>query len=508
MKHLKVLVTFWLGSLAGLAASEEARPNIIVVLADDMGFSELGCYGSEIRTPHIDKLAREGLRFAQFYNFALCGPSRAALMSGCYPWQVGQRPGASIFLNLTGNCVTLTQLLKANGYATCAVGRLDMVTADDWHDPAQVARWVDSMLGSASGGAGNYYRQVDKTPWFKDGKVWERPAGPYSTDLISGQVEKFIEDSAASTKPFFIYMAHYAPHWPLQADEKDIAPYRDVYAQSDRRELMQARLRRQIQMGLIPASTGLAESAVNPPGNGAVRELPRERMAINAAMITTIDHSVGRIMAALRKAGKLDNTLILVLSDNGAGEQMALDRPVPPQIRPGSADTFLNQGAELAGLSNTPFHGYKRDDHEGGIATPLVAWWPRGLRNPGRISHRLSHVGDIMPTCLELAHIAYPAQFEGRTVIPLAGTSFADVLRANPNPQVADRVVVWPTALRQGDWKLVMGNPAAPELYNLAHDRNEQRNLAAEHPERLRQMKELHARLGPPAETRKAKGSE
>jgi arylsulfatase len=170
-------------------------------------------------------------------------------------------------------------------------------------------------------------------------------------------------------------------------------------------------------------------------------------------------------------------------------------------------DSFLNQGAALAALSNTPFRSYKRYHHEGGIASPLVAWWPRGLRNPGRISHRLSHVADIMPTCLQLARIAYPSQFEGRTVIPLAGASLVDVLRDTPGAPVDDRVVVWPKALRKGDWKLVVENPAEPELYNLANDRNEQKNLAREYPERLRQLKELHGRLGPPSDTRQTKKS-
>jgi len=219
----------------GRAADElnKDKPNIILVMADDMGFSDLGCYGGEIKTPTINRLAKEGVRFSQFYNCNVCGSSRASLMTGCYPWRVGQKRGTSIFANLKKNCATVMELLKAGGYSTCAVGRLDMVTADDWHDPAQVAGAADRFLGSASNSPGNYYRQVTGehfrgypkgTPWFKDGKRWDRPDGPYSTDLISDFVADFIHGSAGSDKPFFIYVSHYAPHWPLQAKEKDVAP--------------------------------------------------------------------------------------------------------------------------------------------------------------------------------------------------------------------------------------------------------------------------------------------
>ena len=337
---------------------DTGRPNIIVVMADDMGFSDLGCYGGEIKTPTIDQLASEGMRFSQFYNCAICGPSRASLMTGCYPWEVGQVPGQSIFKNLTKNCVTVMQLLKANGYETCVVRRLDMVTADDWHDPAQVARAADRVLGSASGSPGNYFKEVKGTdfrshpkgtPWFRNGKKWDRPVGEYSTDLISDFVADFIEGSAASDKPFFIYVAHYAPHWPLQAKEEDIAPYRELYQQQDRKTLMQARLQRQIDAGLIPAGTTLHDTMVNAkPAAGGY--LAIERMAIHAAMVESIDRSLADTMAALKKAGKLDNTLILVLSDNGASAQMCFDKgKVRNGVRPGSMDTFLNHGPAVDG---------------------------------------------------------------------------------------------------------------------------------------------------------------
>jgi arylsulfatase len=485
-------------------AAETARPNFIVVMADDMGFSDLGCYGGEIRTPTIDQLAEEGVRFSQFYNCAICGPSRASLMTGCYPWKVGQAPGQSIFRNLERNCVTVMQLLKANGYQTCAVGRLDMVTADDWHDPAQVAGAADRFLGSASNSPGNYYREVKGTdfsrypkgtPWFKDGKKWDRPDGPYSTDLISDYVAEFIEESAESEKPFFIYLSHYAPHWPLHAEEKDITPCRALYQGKDRKALMEARLQGQIASGLIPKGTTLHSSTVNAkPAAGGY--LVDERMAIHAAMVESIDRSLARTMAALKKAGKQDNTLILVLSDNGASHQMVFDKgKVPDGVRPGSADTFLNQGPAVAALNNVPFRNYKVSNFEGGIASPLVAWWPRGLKGKGRITDRLTHIADIMPTCLELAGVRHPDEFDGRAVIPLDGTSFVSALRDSAHESEKSRFLAWPKAIREGRWKLVLQNQAKPELFDLSQDRNESKNLAAQFPEKVLKMKQRHAEL-------------
>jgi arylsulfatase A-like enzyme len=476
-------------------AADGNRPNIIVVMADDMGFSDLGCYGSEISTPAIDRLASEGVRFSQFYNCNKCGPSRASLMTGLYPWKVGQSPGQSIFKNLTRNCVTVMQLLKAGGYETCAVGRLDMVTADDWHDPAQVAGAADRVLGSASGGAGNYFKEAKGSPWFRDGKRWNRPEGEYSTELISNFVAEFIEGSAGSNQPFFIYVSHYAPHWPLQARGEHIAPYRELYQKQDRQELMDARLRRQIASGMIPQGTTLPDSLINAkPAVGGYLAL--ERLAIHAAMIESIDRSLSATMTALKKADKLENTLVMVLSDNGASFQMAFDggRKVPPGARAGSKNTFHNHGPAVAALSNTPFRNYKTTDYEGGIASPLIAWWPRGLTGKGRISHRLSHIADIMATCLELAGVTHPDEFEGRAVLPLDGKSFLSELCDPPSVRDISRVVVWPRAIRDGDWKLVLQNRAHPELFRIDQDRNEMKNLAAELPKRVLRMKRIHAK--------------
>jgi arylsulfatase len=472
-------------------AASDDRPNIIVVMADDMGFSDIGCYGGEIRTPTIDRLAEDGIRFSQFYNCALCGPSRASLMTGCYPWDVGQAPGTGIFANLSQNCATVMELLKAGGYETCAVGRLDMVTAGNWHAPDSIAECADRFLGSASGGAGNYFKEARGTPWFRDGKKYDRPSGAYSTDLISEFVADVIEGSAEIDKPFFIYVSHYAPHWPLQANDEDIAPYRELYGKTERTTLMRARLKRLVEAGLIPDGTTLHDSALNakPVAGGA---LAVERMAIHAAMVESIDRSLAATMTALRKAGKADNTLILVLSDNGASHQAGRNRAVPAGVRPGSMETFLCQGPAVAALNNTPFRNYKVSNYEGGIASPLIAWWPRGLKARGRIARHPSHIADITPTCLELANVTYPSQFKGRTLIPLAGQSLLPALKNTD--QQEPRVLVWPKAVRDGDWKLVLESKRSPELYQLSQDRNEMQNVAAEFPDRVSKLTQIHAK--------------
>lgn len=495
--------------LAEVAATEghpvPPRPNIIIVMADDMGFSDLGCYGSEIRTPAIDRLAEEGIRFSHFYNCAVCGPSRASLMTGCYPWKVGQAPGQSIFRNLTRNCVTVMELLKAEGYETCAVGRLDMVTSDDWHDPAKVGLAVDRFLGAASNSPGNYYREIrgsdyasypKGTPWFRDGKRWPRPQGPYSTDLISDFVADYIKGTAGSDKPFCIYVSHYAPHWPLQANQEDVEPYLALYRKKDRKKLMAERLQRLVASGLVPKGTQLHKAMLKAkPAAGGYLEL--ERMALHAAMVESIDRTMAGTLAALEKAGKLENTLILVLSDNGASHQMAFDnrRKLPDGVRPGSMDTFLNHGPAVAALAGVPFKGYKVSNYEGGIASPLVAWWPEGVQNKGRISRQPTHIADILPTCLELAGGSYPTEFGGRELIPLDGKSFASVLRNPDYPRDSSRTLAWPKALRKGDWKLVLERKGKPELYNLAQDRNERKDLAIQFPDRAKAMKQDHAKL-------------
>ncbi|MBI5773148.1 MAG: arylsulfatase [Verrucomicrobia bacterium] len=491
-------------------AAPAPRPNIILILADDMGFSDLGCYGGEIQTPNLDRLAAGGMRFSQFYNCALCGPSRAALMTGLHPHQAGITSWTGL---LNNRCVTAFELLKRAGYTTCAVGRLDMVTAENWHEPANISKYVDRYLGSTGhAGPGNYFKDVRNTQFYRDGQPFPIPAeGSYKTDLITDFAVKFIGE-AAKDRPFFLYMAQYAPHWPLHAKPADIAEYRALYRKLGWDEARAQRHRRLIEKGLIPASTKLAprDSRASAWSEANFKDWEAERMAVFAAQVDSLDQSVGRVMEALRRAGADKNTLVLFLSDNGASDQpmnSKLDQPgrtwrtdgTPtkignnPQVMPGPADTFLTAGPAWANLSNTPFRDHKNSNFEGGIASPLIAWWPGVVAKAGAISTELSHITDITATCLDVAGVAYPAEFNGRQVRPLAGRSLLPVLKGGGRE--GHKSLCWATsgsrAVRVDQWKLVSGKNGPWELYDLAADRTELNNLAKQQPGRVQTMAKI-----------------
>jgi len=493
-----------------LAASQipaAERPNIVLMMADDLGYSDLGCYGGEIQTPNLDRLAASGVRFSQFYNCALCGPSRAALMTGLHPHQVG-------IFNWTGllndRCVTAFELLKGAGYQTCAVGRLDMVTADDWHDPAMIQRYVDRFLGSTGHtGPGNYFKDVRNTQFYRDGHPFSLPPeGAYKTDLITDFAVEFIGEAAAKQQPFFLYVAHYAPHWPLHAKPDDMAKYRELYRKLGWDEARSRRYQRLVELGLIGAESRLSprDARVPPWQEAEHKPWEAERMAAYAGQVDSLDQSVGRIMDALRGAKADDNTLVIFLSDNGASDQAVgtLDKPgqtwrsdgTPtrvgnrPDIPPGGPDTFVTGGPPWANVSNTPFRLHKNSNHEGGIASPLIAWWPGVLKQAGAISHAPAHITDVTATCLDAAGVEYPPQVPGRRVLPPAGQSLLPVLYGG---RIAGpRTLCWATsgcrAIRIGPWKLVAAKGGPWELYNLETDRTELNDLAQQDPERVEAM--------------------
>jgi arylsulfatase A-like enzyme len=352
-----------------------------------MGFSDLGCYGGEIQTPNLDKLAAEGMRFSQFYNCALCGPSRAALMTGLHPHQVGMTQWTGL---LTNNCVTMFEVLKRADYTTCAVGRLDMLTAEDWHEPQNLSHHVDRYFGTTGhNGPGNYFANTRNTAFFRDGKPYTIPDGGYKTDLITDFTIEFLQQRDQS-KPFLLYMSHYAPHWPLHAKEADIAKYRKLYRDLGWDAAREQRLKRLIENGILPADTKLSprESRAAAWSEAEHLDWEAERMAVFAAQIDCLDQSVGRVMEAVRGT----NTLVFFLSDNGASDKAVgqLDKPGQtwradgkrtrvgnkPDIMPGPGDTFVTAGPAWSNVSNSPFRQHKQSNHEGGISSPLVAWWP------------------------------------------------------------------------------------------------------------------------------------
>ena len=503
--RLAVLAWMWTTWLCAAETGVAARPNIVVIMADDMGYSDIGCYGGEIRTPNLDRLAAGGLRFSQFYNCALCGPSRAALLTGLYNQQAGVQQWTGL---LNDRCVTVMELLKQAGYSTYAVGRLDMTTADKWHDPQQIARHVDRFFGSTGhSGPGNYFKPVRESPFFLDGEPFEFPAGgTYKTDLITDYAVEFIGEAAGQGKPFFLYASHYAPHWPLHAKPEDIAKYREMYAQLGWDELRSRRYQRLIERGLIEDTWSLTPRDGRVPSWQDVghKSWEAERMAVYAAQIDCLDQNIGRILEAIREAGQEKNTLVFFLSDNGASDQVwsrPLDRQGStwrldgtltqvgnsPSIMPGGPDVFVTGGPPWANVSNTPFRGYKATCYEGGIATPLIAYWPGVIRESGEITHQVGHIIDITATCLDVAGVAYPSRFQNRHVLPLEGKSLLPVLEGRERD--GHEVLCWNVhgsrAVRAGQWKLVAARGKPWELYDLESDRTETNNLASEQPDRV-----------------------
>lgn len=487
-----------------------ARPNIVLVLADDLGYSDLGCYGGEIPTPNLDHLAAEGIRFSQFYNCALCGPSRAALMTGLHPHQVGISSWTGL---LNRRCVTAFELFNRAGYATCAVGRLDMTTADDWHDPKNLSRYIDQYLGSTGHtGPGNYFKAVRTTLFYRNGEPYTVPEDAYRTDLITDFATAFVRSRAGQEQPFFLYVAQYAPHWPLHAKPEEIAKHREHYRNLGWDEGRRQRHRRLLDKGLIAPETELSPRDPHATAwdQADHREWEAERMATYAAQVSSLDESVGRILTAIRESKQEGNTIVIFLSDNGASDKgiaRSLDQPGKPwrldgtptrvgnspSIMPGGADTFVTAGPAWSNLSNAPFREHKSTNFEGGISTPCIVRWPNRVKNVGSIVHAPSHIVDLLPTLLAASNITDASSWPGRDVLPVAGINLAPLLSGNQ--EIESRTLYWATtgcrAVRQGKWKLVSDVDGPWELYDLARDRTELHDRASQMPGRVREMEKL-----------------
>jgi len=481
-----------------LRAAEAPRPNIVVILVDDMGFSDLGCYGSEIPTPNLDKLAASGLRFTQFYNTARCCPTRASLLTGLYPHQAGvghmtndnNLPGYRGRLN--DRCVTIAEVLREAGYFTAMTGK--------WHVGQNhgVAPWLRGFERSLNAAAGGFYfPDSPRTELFLNGENVGRRGGKipdqwYSPDLWTDFGLKFIDEALAAKKPFFLYLAHNAPHFPLQAPLDEIAKFRGKY-QMGWDKLRQQRWAKQIELGIVdkrwPLSPRPEEVKAWEELTAADRDHFDHIMAIYAAVVHHMDASVGRLVEGLRQRGTLDNTLILFVSDNGGNAESG------PQGRlvgnpPGSPQSDVFCGQSWATLENTPFRRYKHFNHEGGIATPLIAHWPAGVSARGELRHQPGHVVDIMATCVDAAGAKYPAEFAGKPIEPMEGKSLRP---AFDNKPIERDAIYWEhegnAAVRVGDWKLVrLRADGAWELYDLKNDRTEQHNLAADRPELAKEL--------------------
>lgn len=482
------------------AAPVQEKPNIIVILADDMGYSDLGCYGGEIETPNLDTLAANGVRFASFYNASRCCPSRASLLTGLYAHQAGvgsmiEDRGLPAYRGkLNRNCVTIAEALKSAGYATFMVGK--------WHvggEDFSVPPWERGFDHSLSAKAGGFYYGGKKGkkgagPLWLDGRNLpaecpELPEDWYSTDVFTDYSIRYIDQALDEKKPFFLYLAHTAPHFPLQAPESVVAKYRGKYM-AGWDKLREDRYRRQIASGLIDPSWPLSPASEARPKDEEVPawdsldEAAKQRsdriMALYAACVDRMDQSVGRIVEELKKRGALDNTLIIFLSDNGGSGE----GPVLGKLNQGPRGESAFCGLAWARLQNTPFRYHKHYSHEGGVATPFIVHWPKGVSQHGTIIRDRAHIIDLMPTLLDAAGADYPATFGGEKITLMEGTSLLPAFSGKPLAR--KKALFWEhnnnAAVREGDWKLVRTSRGPWELHDMATDRTELRDLAAAKP--------------------------
>ncbi len=516
-RSLPLLATTFVAAVAPLPA---APPNLVVILADDMGYADLGCYGGLVDTPHLDALAAAGLRFTRFYNSARCSPTRAALLTGLHPHQAGMgilaedpnafaaedaAPGYQRFLN--DRCLTLPEALRPAGYRSYLAGKWHLGLHGEEKWPRQ--RGFDRFYGLLSG-ASSYFAPRDPRGLTLDNTQLPPPADPeyYTTDAFTDHALAFLDEHPADA-PFFLYLSFTAPHWPLHARPEDIDRFSGRF-RSGWDELRPRILERQKALGVVPPHAALSprDDGVRPWEALTPEQRDRldHRMAVYAAMVHRMDWNIGRLVERLRETGRLEDTLILFLADNGAcaepytdlggGEFTAINDPAAGGAGgPAAPAGGSSYGTGWANLSNTPFRRYKARLHEGGIRTPLIAHWPAGLRTaPGATTDALAHVVDLAPTLLELAGVAYPETRDSIPLEPLAGRSLAPVLAGGAGEE--PEFLLWEQyrnkAVRRGDWKAVQPAEAeaaeAWELYDLATDPTELHDLAAREPELLREL--------------------
>lgn len=510
------------GGLAlGTLAFAQEKPNIIVILADDLGFSDLGCYGGEIRTPILDGMAKQGVRMTQMYNSARSCPSRANLLTGLYPHQTGlghmdaTRPawpkGYAGFRSNSDN-VTIAEVLKDAGYFTAMSGK--------WHlgkTANPINRGFQEYYGLL-GGFNSFWNPDVYTRLPKDRIPRQYKEGEfYATNVITDYAIDFINQAYQQEKPLFLYLAYNAAHFPLHAPKEVTDKYMKIYLQGWDK-IRDQRWKRITKMGLLQGKPTLSPRGVVPESlfEDETHPLPAwdslskeqqtdlaRRMAIYAAMIDIMDTNIGRVLDALQKNGELDNTFIMFMSDNGAcaeWHEFGFDKQTGTEYhthvgaeldRMGLPGTYHHYGTGWANVCCTPFTLYKHYAHEGGISTPCIIQWGKQIKHKGSIDHQPAQFSDIMATCIELAGTKYPEEYKERKVIPTPGKSILPIVRGEEMP---DRYIYAEhegnRMVRKGDWKLVSANFRGDEweLYNIKEDRTEQHNRIKEYPEMAKEL--------------------
>jgi arylsulfatase A-like enzyme len=498
------------------------RPNIVVILVDDLGYADLGCYGGEIRTPRLDRLAQGGVRMSAFHNSPRCSPSRASLLTGLHPHQTGigiltNDDGPTAYRgNLNDRCVTAAEVLKSVGYTTAIRGKWHL--AHDIKNPNDAwptARGFDTFFGTLTG-CGSYYQPGTLTRETESAAHEALDPDFFYTDAIADEAVAFLSDHAAHGRPapFFLYLPFTAPHWPLHARPETIASYAGVY-EDGWDVIRERRLARQKEIGLLPANTRLSERdpAVLAWNDEPQKEWQVSRMQVYAAMVEELDRAIGRVIAQLEAQGDLAHTLLMFLSDNGAAaepvplidlEQFRERRDIlnhrtkdgrlvrignDPTVTPGGEDTYASYGRSWANVSNTPFRLFKIWAHEGGVSAPFIVHWPAGDLQVGQIVPQAYQLVHILPTLLEVTGAAYPDERDGVPVHPLPAVSMLSAWRGQDSPQ---QPLFWEhcgnAALQEGRWKLVRQHDWPWELYDISTDRTESHDLAGDYPEIVQQM--------------------
>ncbi|MES2829025.1 MAG: arylsulfatase [Bacteroidota bacterium] len=516
----------------------DKRPNIIVIMADDLGFSDLGCYGGEISTPNLDRIAKQGIQFKQFYNVSRCCPTRASLLTGLYNHDAGigdmttPQNDAGYKGYLGKNTVTIAEVLKQAGYHTAMTGKWHVSNTIVQKNADDQLKWLHhqsehplfSPIGQypTNRGFERFYGTIWGVVDFFDPfslvegtkPVRNVPANYYHTDAINEKAAEYIEEFSKTEKPFFLYVAHNAPHWPVQALPEDIEKYKKTY-KVGWEAIRKARYKKMAALGII--DTGITKlSSRNPAditwANNPDKEYDARAMAVHAAMIDRMDQGVGKIWKMLEKTGRLDNTIIVFLSDNGASAELSeaygpgFDRPGQTRdgrpvsysrkkdVMPGPQTTFFSIGPAWANVANTPFKLWKYQSLEGGIHTPMMISWPKGIKYKGTKTDQVGHVMDFMATFIDVAGAKYPSEYDGNKISPLEGQSLSPTFqgkelnakRALFNEHEGSKYV------RYENWKLVVaGTDKNWRLFDMSNDRTETTNLAAKYPEKVIRLSKM-----------------
>lgn len=473
MNFRNLLLLLMAGTLILLTSCKEKpaeQANILLIMVDDLGFSDFGCYGSEILSPNIDQLAEDGLRFTQFYNTAKCHSSRISLLTGLYPTQAGDES--------LSRAVTLAQVLDTAGYFTSMAGK--------WHLSKQPTDFGFMRYWGHLSGATDFFKGDDT--FRHNGEVWDDfDEDFYTTDANVDFSIDFLEEAIGSGKPFFHYIAFNAPHYPLQAPREDVEKYMGSY-DVGWDQIREDRFKKQLELGIFDADSELPPlpEHMSPWDSLSIemQEFESFRMAVYAAMIDRLDQNIGRLVDYLESKGVMENTLLMICSDNGG---CPFERSKNLHIPPWEGGSFLLYDASWATVSNTPLRHYKQTQHEGGISSPLIVHWPGHIANPGSWEKAPGHLVDIMATCLDVAGAEYP---QDSRVQALQGLSLSPLFRGETREAHEDIYFVFNNcrALRRGDWKVVSFYGSQWELYNLAEDRFEQNDRADENPELVAEL--------------------